>query len=207
MRSSQREVLPMWHQQMWCSTVEVHDECVYNSVYVDCRCCAVSAAHGGRAEQGSELPWLGHPPAQLLVLLWLFCGVLCQAARLHLLLQVTPVPSLLSFPRPHSGEVGQSLTTGPVPCPALPCPALPCPALPCPALPCPALPCPALPCPAMPCPAPPWPTLPLLLTASFWTNTHCIVLLHSIKPAVLFCPLHQHQRHHSTFLTGATQHL
>ncbi len=148
MRSSQREVLPMWHQQTWCSTVEVHDECVYNSVYVDCRCCAVSAAHGGRAEQGSELPWLGHPPAQLLVLLWLFCGVLCQAARLRLLLQVTPVPSLLSFPRPHSGEVGQSLTTGPVPCPALPCPALPSPALPCPAMPCHALPCPALPRPA-----------------------------------------------------------
>ena len=195
MRSSQREVLPMWHQQTWCSTVEVHDECVYNSVYVDCRCCAVSAAHGGRAEQGSELPWLGHPPAQLLVLLWLFCGVLCQAARLRLLLQVTLSPPCFHSLDPIRGKwvspslLGQSR------------------ALPCPALPCPPLPCPALPCPAMPCPAPPWPALPLLLTASFWTNTHCIVLLHSIKPAVLFCPLHQHQRHHSTFLTGATQHL
>ncbi len=131
MRSSQREVLPTWHQQMWCSTVEVHDECVYNCVYVDCRCCAVSAAHGGRAEQGSELPWLGHPPAQLLVLLWLFCGVLCQAARLHLLLQVTPCPLLAFLPLPvHRKWLGPSL-----PCQSL---ALPCPALPSPALPCPA---------------------------------------------------------------------
>ena len=98
MRSSQGETLPTWHQQMWCSTVEVHDVCVHNCVYLDCRCCAVSATHGGRAEQGSELPWLGYPPAQLLVLLWLFCGVLCQAARLHLLLQVTPYTLLALRP-------------------------------------------------------------------------------------------------------------
>ncbi len=143
MRSSQREILPTWHQHIWCSTVEVHDVYAHNGVYLDHRCCAVSATYGGRAEQGSELPWLGHPPAQLLVLLWLFCGVLCQAARLHLLLQVTPIPCLLCFPQPHLGEVGRSLTTVLLPCPALPCPALPCPALPGPALPCPARPCPA----------------------------------------------------------------
>ena len=31
----------------------------------------VSTALGGGSEQGGQLPWVGHPPAQLLVLLWL----------------------------------------------------------------------------------------------------------------------------------------
>lgn len=100
--------------------------CVYSCVYAECRCCAVSAAHGGRAEQGSELTWLGHPPAQLLVLLWLFCGVLCQAARLHLLLQVTPHPLLAFVASPPTGSGSVPVSpASPLPCHVLPCPCFP----------------------------------------------------------------------------------
>jgi len=38
---------------------------------IDCRGGAVSIAHGGGPEQGTELPRLGYPLTQLLVLLWL----------------------------------------------------------------------------------------------------------------------------------------
>ena len=52
------------------------------------RAIAVPDAAGSWAGQGGQHTWLGHPPAQLLVLLRLLCGVFCQAGGLHLLLQV-----------------------------------------------------------------------------------------------------------------------
>ncbi len=67
-------------------------------------------------------------------------------------------------------------------------------------LPCPALPCPALPCPALPCPAP-----PLLCTSSIWTDTHCVVVLHSIEAACsALLSTTPAATSPSTFLTSAT---